>query len=199
MHDVLDAYESVRMIENEKGISPNSRRHRMEHVQLIHPDDAPRLGKLGIIASMQPIHATSDMYMADQYWGARAAYSYNWRLQLDHGAMLAFGSDAPVETINPFLGIHTAVTRRRADGTPGPNGWRSENNGRLTVQEALHAYTVGPAFAAGLDGKVGRLASSYLADLLILNQDIFSVAPMEIVNTKPLSVMIGGKWITRNF
>lgn len=199
VHDVLDAYESVRMIENEKGISPNSRRHRMEHVQLIHPDDAPRLGKLGIIASMQPIHATSDMYMADQYWGARAAYSYNWRLQLDHGAMLAFGSDAPVETINPFLGIHTAVTRRRADGTPGPNGWRSENNGRLTVQEALHAYTVGPAFAAGLDGKVGRLASSYLADLLILNQDIFSVAPMEIVNTKPLSVMIGGKWITRNF
>ena len=198
VHDLLDAYEVVRKIEQENGISPDSRRHRIEHVQLIHPDDAGRLGELGIIASMQPIHATSDMYMADQYWGARAAYSYNWRLQLDHGARLAFGSDAPVESVNPFLGIHAAVTRRRADGSPGPDGWRSENNGRLTVQEALHAYTVGPAYAAGLDDRLGKLVPGYLADVLVLNQDMFSVDPMEIANTKPVSVMIGGKWIVNN-
>jgi predicted amidohydrolase YtcJ len=198
VHDVLDAYESVRLIEKEHGISVNERRHRIEHVQLIHPDDAARLGTLGIVASMQPTHATSDMYMADKHWGKRAANSYNWRLQLDHGATLAFGSDAPVESVNPFLGIHAAVTRRREDGTPDPMGWRPENNGRLTVQEALHAYTVGPSFAAGLDGRLGRLAPGYLADLLVLNQDLFIVDPMEIVDTKPLSVMIGGKWVVNN-
>jgi hypothetical protein len=77
-------------------------------------------------------------------------------------------------------------------------GWRSENNGRLTLQEALHAYTVGPAYAAGWDDKLGRLAPGYLADLLVLNQDMFSVDPMEITNTKPLSVMIGGNWIANN-
>lgn len=198
VHDVLDAYEAVRKVEQEEGLSANNRRHRMEHVQLIHPDDAGRLGRLGIIASMQPIHATSDMHMADQYWGKRATYSYNWRLQLDHGAILAFGSDAPVESINPFLGIHAAVTRCRLDGSPGLMGWRSENNGRLTVHEALHAYTVGPSYAAGLDGKLGRLVPGYLADFLVLNQDIFSVDPMEIADTKPVSVMIGGKWVVNN-
>ena len=77
---------------------------------LIHPKDASRLAELGVIASMQPIHATSDMLMADQCWGNRSAYSYNWRLQLNHGAQLAFGSDAPVEAINPFLEMHAAVT-----------------------------------------------------------------------------------------
>jgi hypothetical protein len=119
-------------------------------------------------------------------------------MQLDQGTMLAFGSDAPVESVNPFLGIHAAVTRRRLDGTPGPMGWRSENNGRLTVQEALHAYTVGPAFAAGLEDKLGKLVPGYLSDLLVLNQDIFSVDPMEIAAIKPEAVMIGGNWVVNN-
>lgn len=195
VHNVLDAYESVRKIEAENGISRLSRRHSLEHVQLIHPQDAPRLGQLGITASMQPIHATSDMYMADNHWGDRAAYSYNWRLQLDHGARLVFGSDAPVESVNPFLGLHAACTRRRLDGSPGPQGWRSENNGRLTLQEALQAYTVGPAWAAGLEDRLGRLVPGCLADLLVLNQDLFSVDPMEIATTRPVAVMLDGKWI----
>ncbi len=198
VHDVLDAYDSVRRLEKEAGIPANLRRHRIEHVQLIRPGDAVRLAKLGLTASMQPIHATSDMYMADKHWGKRAASSYNWRMQLDQGTLLAFGSDAPVETINPFLGLHAAVTRRRQDGTPGPMGWRSENNGRLTVQEALQAYTVGPAFAAGLEDKLGKLIPGYLSDLLVLNQDIFSVDPMEIATTKPEAVMIGGNWVVNN-
>jgi predicted amidohydrolase YtcJ len=199
VHDVLDAYEAVRMIEKEERISSNTRRHRIEHVQLIHPNDAARLNELGIIASMQPIHATSDMLMADRYWGERAAFSYNPRLQLDHGAMLAFGSDAPVESINPFLGIHAALTRRRTDGSPGPKGWRSEKNERLTASEALRAYTVGPNFAARLDGKLGRLVPGYIADLLVLNQDLFNVDPMDIADTKPESVMIGGNWMVKYF
>ena len=198
VHDVLDAYESVRRLEKEAGIPANLRRHRIEHVQLIQPDDAVRLAKLGLTASMQPIHATSDMYMADKHWGKRAAYSYNWRMQLDLGTLLAFGSDAPVESVNPFLGMHAAVTRRRLDGTPGPMGWRSENDGRLTVQEALHAYTVAPAFAAGLEDKLGKLVPGYLSDLLVLNQDIFSVDPMEIAATRPEAVMIGGNWVLNN-
>ena len=197
VHDVLDAYETVRKIEQSNGILPDSRRHRIEHVQLIHPKDASRLAELGVIASMQPIHATSDMLMADQCWGNRSAYSYNWRLQLNHGAQLAFGSDAPVEAINPFLGIHAAVTRRRLDGSPSPAGWRSENNGCLTVDEAVRAFTLGPAIAAGQERKMGRLTSGYLADLLVLNQDIYTIDPMTIAETRPIFVMIGGKWVVR--
>jgi predicted amidohydrolase YtcJ len=198
VHDVLDAYETVRKIESSKNILPNTRRHRIEHVQLIHPKDVHRLAQLSVIASMQPIHATSDMLMADQLWGDRAAYSYNWRLQLNHGAQLAFGSDAPVESINPFLGIHAAVTRRRLDGTPSLSGWRSETYERLTVDEAIHAYTTGPAYAAGRENDLGKLVPSYYADLLVLNQDIYTIDPMAIAETKPLSVMVNGEWIVRN-
>ena len=86
-------------------------RHRIEHVQVIHPDDAPRLGKMNIIASMQPIHATSDMLMADAFWGERSRLAYALKTQLDYGARLALGSDAPVESPNPFWGLHAAVTQ----------------------------------------------------------------------------------------
>ena len=112
-HDVLDVYEAIRKEEGTPRL-----RHRIEHVQLLHPDDFNRLGQLGIIASMQPIHATSDMLIADKYWGARSAGAYAWRTQLNANARLAFGSDSPVESFNPFLGIHAAVTRRRTDGSP---------------------------------------------------------------------------------
>jgi predicted amidohydrolase YtcJ len=195
VHDVLDAYETVRKIERSKHITPSSRRHRIEHVQLIHPKDIHRLAELNVIASMQPIHATSDMMMADQCWGDRAAYSYNWRLQLKYGTILAFGSDAPVESINPFWGIHAAVTRRRLDGSPNPAGWRSDNNGCLSVDEAIQAYTAGPSVAAGQENKLGKLMPGYLADLVVLNQDIYTIDPMAIADTKPLSVMIGGEWV----
>ena len=133
---------------------PSHLRHRIEHVQLLHPDDAPRLAQLDVIASMQPIHATSDMQMADDYWGARATDSYAWHTQLQHGAQLVFGSDAPVESPNPFWGLHAAVTRQRADGSPGPEGWYPEQ--RLTIQEALLAYTQGPAYAAGMEDRLGK-------------------------------------------
>src|SRR5207237_808014 len=86
----------------------------------------PYEGQLNVVASMQPIHATSDMRMADRYWGKRSALAYAWRTQLEAGAVLAFGSDCPVESFNPFWGLHAAVTRRRADGAPGPAGWYPE-------------------------------------------------------------------------
>ena len=139
-HDVLDVYEASRKEEGTPRL-----RHRIEHVQLLHPDDFNRLGQLGIIASMQPIHATSDMLIADKYWGKRSSGAYAWRTQLNANARLAFGSDSPVESFNPFLGIHAAVTRRRADGSPSPDGWYSEQ--RLTVTEAVHGFTMGAAYA----------------------------------------------------
>ena len=186
---VLDAFEQVQD-------HPSHLPQRIEHVQLLHPDDLPRLAQLGVVASMQPIHATQDLEMADRYWGARAALSYAWRGLRESGATLAFGSDCPVEDLNPLVGIHAAVTRRRADGTPGPSGWYPEQ--RLTVSEAVHAYTVGAARAAGVTDRLGSLAPGKLADLVVLDQDIFQIPPDEILAARPLGTMIDGRWVYRH-
>jgi predicted amidohydrolase YtcJ len=191
-HEVLDAYTQLR--QHELAFTGAARlRHRIEHVQLIHPDDAGRLAKLGIIASMQPVHAASDMVMADRYWGKRAALSYAWRTQLGHGARLAFGSDAPVESPNPFWGLHTAVTRCRQDGYPGAEGWYPRE--RLALQEALQAYTTGAAYAAGMEDRLGQLAPGFLADLIVLDQDPYTCSPAELAALKPAATMIGGEWV----
>jgi predicted amidohydrolase YtcJ len=189
-HEVLDAFAQLKQLEAGKTL-----RHRIEHVQLIHPNDAGRLADLGVIASMQPIHATSDMRMADRYWGERAAFSYAWRTQQAHGAVLAFGSDAPVESPNPFWGLHAAVTRRDANGAPGPGGWYPAQ--RLTIAEALRGFTSGAAYAAGLEGRLGRLAQGYLADLIVLDIDPFTCQPEELRDIQPVATMIGGEWVFR--
>ena len=154
---------------------------RLEHAQLLHPDDLPRLAQLGVVASMQPIHATSDMEMAERHWGRRCDLAYAWRSVLDSGAQLAFGSDCPVETLDPLPGIHAAVTRRRADGSPGPEGWIPAQ--RLTVTEAVHAYTSGAARASGEAHLKGSLSAGKLADMVVLSRDIFAIEPMEILDT----------------
>ena len=192
VHDVLDVYEAVRQEEAARGIPPQARRHRIEHVQLVHPDDVGRLGELQIIASMQPIHATSDWEMADRYWGARARLGYNARLQQEAGAVLAFGSDAPVEPFDPLMGIYAAVTRRRPDGSPGPDGWYPEQ--RLDVDTTLRAYTQGPAYAAGLERALGMLAPGFLADLVMLDRDLFALPPDELLTVRVLGTMVGGVW-----
>jgi predicted amidohydrolase YtcJ len=201
VHQVLNVYETVRAEEAARGVSPSQMRHRIEHVQLIHPDDAPRLAVLDVIASMQPCHATSDMHRADAYWGDRADYSYNTRLQIEQGARVAFGSDAPVEPIEPLPGIHAAVTRRRADGTPGPEGWRAglAGNRLLTVDEAVRGFTTGPAYAAGMEDRLGRLSPGCLADLAVLDRDIYTCDPMAIHETVVLGTMVGGRWVYRDF
>ena len=162
-------------------------------MQLLHPGDFNRLGQLGIIASMQPIHATSDMLIADRYWGARSSGAYAWRTQLKAGARLAFGSDSPVESFNPFLGIHAAVTRRRADGSPGSDGWYSEQ--RLTVVEAVYGFTLGAAYASYEEARKGSLAPGKLADLIVLDRDIFTIEPMDIAGTQVLATMIDGELV----
>jgi predicted amidohydrolase YtcJ len=197
-HEVLNAFAQLREYEHKHlsgAQSPGTGRlrHRIEHVQVLHPDDAARLEELQVIASMQPVHATSDMLMADRHWGERAALAYAWRTQLDHGAALAFGSDAPVESPNPFWGLHAAVTRRRPDGSPGPQGWYPEQ--RLAVEEALQAYTSGAAYAAGLEDRLGRLAPGCLADLLVLEADPFACDPDQLLELRPQATMVGGEWV----
>lgn len=185
---VLDVYEEV-------GSREGALRNRIEHVQLLHSQDYARLGKLGVVASMQPIHATSDMLIADKYWGQRSAGAYAWRTQLDAGAALAFGSDCPVEKIDPLMGIHAAVTRRRANGSPGPEGWRAEQ--RLTVEEAVRAFTWGAAYAAGREDRLGSIAPGKLADFTVLDRDIFDIEPMEILNAHVDATIIGGQFAWR--
>lgn len=166
-------------------------RNRIEHAQLLHPADIQRFAQLGVVASMQPLHATSDMRAADRLWGERARYGYAWRSLLNAGALLAFGSDAPVESPNPFLGIHAAVTRQDENDQP-EEGWYPQE--RLAVEEAVRAYTQGAAYSAPyLPGVTGTLTPGAAADLLILDRDIFTVEPAEIKGVQPLLTLIGGE------
>ena len=186
---VLDVLEAVRPL------APQLR-HRIEHVQLIRPEEQRRLARAGVVASMQPVHATHDMAMADRYWGRRTANAYAWRSLLEAGATLAFGSDAPIERFDPFQGLYAAVTRRREDGTPGPEGWHPEQ--RLTLQEALRAYTWGAAYAAGMEDRLGLLIPGYHADLVVLDRDVFRLPPEALLETRVRRTMVGGRWVRHN-
>jgi predicted amidohydrolase YtcJ len=198
-HEVINAYSQLREHEHQRLEQSKlltdapPLRHRIEHVQILHPDDIPRLSELNVIASMQPIHAISDYPAADRYWGERSRYSYAWRSLLDQNTHLAFGSDAPVESPNPFLGLHAAVTRRREDGTPGPQGWYPQE--KLSISAALIGFTSGAAYAAGMEDRLGKLAPGYLADLLVLDQDIFTCHPEDIPSIRPQGTMIAGEWV----
>ncbi len=184
--EVLDAIEAAQAA----GLGPGLR-HRIEHAQLLHPEDLPRLAQLGVIASMQPIHATQDMHKTDTNWGARRAGAYGFRSLLDSSTALAFGSDSPVESLSVMTGIHAAVTRRRADGSPGPDGWCPAE--RITVEEAVRAYTSGAAYAGCEENHRGTLSPGKLADLAILSHDIFSIDPMDILSTEVVATIVGGE------
>jgi predicted amidohydrolase YtcJ len=190
-HEVIEAYTQLRAFEQHKHL-PHLR-HRIEHVQVLHPDDLPRLAQLQVIASMQPIHATSDMEIADRHWGQRAAFSYAWRSLKEQHTVLAFGSDAPVENPNPFWGLHAAVTRRRQDGSPADEGWYPQQ--RLSLDQALEAYTLGPAFAAGREHELGKLQPGFLADLIVLKEDPFKLPSQELFNIRPTATMVHGDWV----
>lgn len=182
--NALDAFERARRELPDSGV-----RYRIEHVQHLHADDLPRLAALDVIASMQPIHATSDMYLADELLGERARYSYAWRSVLASGARLAFGSDCPVEPLDPFLGLHAAVTRQR-DGRP-EGGWYPEE--RLTAEEAVRAYTEGAAWASGEERLKGRLAPGMLADFVALPSNPLEGNPEALLAMQVQATYIGGE------
>ncbi|MCE2490670.1 MAG: amidohydrolase [Anaerolineae bacterium] len=192
VHDVLDVFEIARKEEAGRGQAPTDLRHRIEHVQIIHPGDVFRLASLGLVASMQPLHATSDYLAAERGWGERVRWSYNIRAQLDLGARVALGSDSPVEPIEPLKSFYAAITRRRPDGSPGPEGWLPEL--RLTPEETLQGFTLGPAWATNMDERLGRLAPGYLADLVLLDRDLLACDPEELPETQVLGTMVGGTW-----
>jgi predicted amidohydrolase YtcJ len=190
-HEVLEGLAELRRFEHDHGLP--RLRHRIEHLQLLHPQDLRRPSELGLVVSMQPIHATSDMPMAVRYWGDRCRFAYAWRTQLDSGALAAFGSDAPVESPNVFLGLHAAVTRRRADGSPGPEGWIPGE--RIDLASALRAFTEGPATTAGLQGRIGRIAPGAYADLVVLDRDPYDVPPDDLAGLRPAATMVAGRWV----
>ncbi|MEN8098324.1 MAG: amidohydrolase [Chloroflexota bacterium] len=185
VHTVLDALSQLP--------APSTVPHRIEHVQLLHPSDVGRLASMGIVASVQPIHSTSDMEIVDRHWGERGAYAYAFRTLLDHGTDVAFGSDAPVESHNPWFGIHAAVTRRRTDGSPSPDGWYPEQ--RIQLYEAIRGYTLGAAKASGLANKSGSLVPGKYADLIVLDSDPFSMDLQLLHQVKVQGTMIGGEWV----
>ena len=188
-HDVLDAFEL-----SKRQAAPGSRplRNRVEHAQILHPSDIPRFAELDVIASVQPIHATQDMEMADAHWGARSATAYCTRSLRDAGARLAFGSDSPVEDFSPLVGIHAAVTRRRANGLPGPDGWYPQQ--RVSVEDAMRAYTLGAAYAGGMEREIGSLEAGKLADLVMFSHDITAIPPEELLSVRVQQVMVNGAW-----
>jgi len=161
-------------IERTVGPSPSKgrSRHRVEHVQLVRREDIARFARLGVVASMQPIHATSDRDLADRHWGARSERAYPWRAFLDAGVILAFGSDAPVEPIDPLLGIHAAVTRKRPSDAAA---WHPEQ--RITLEEAIAAYTSGPAIALARADELGWLDVGKWCDAVVLSEDVFREPP----------------------
>jgi predicted amidohydrolase YtcJ len=191
---VLNAYQRLRDYETKYNL-PHLR-HRIEHVQTIHPLDLPRLAQMDIIASVQPIHATSDMSMAEQHLGNRAKHTYPFKSLLKSGTTIVFGSDAPVETPNPFIGIHAAVTRRRQDGTPGLEGWYPEQ--RLTLDEAIAGYSYFPNLISNRGDYLGRVAQGYRADFIILNKDPFKIEPQNLAFIKPLATFIEGLCVFQN-
>jgi predicted amidohydrolase YtcJ len=164
--------------------------NRIEHCQILHPQDIPRFAQLGVVASVQPIHATSDMDTADRLWGKRCAHAYAWRSLKDSGAVLAFGSDAPVESLNPWLSVHAAVTRQRPGKTP-PAGWYPEQ--RLSIEEALEGFCVGAATAAGTAHEQGTLAPGMLADLAVLSADPFKISSTDLHAIQAELTMIEGE------
>ena len=184
---VLDAAEVVRADDHS---AARSQLLRVEHAQLVHPDDVQRFARLGVVASMQPIHATSDMDVADRRWGARCRTGYAWRALLDSGAHLAFGTDCPVEPPDPLRGIHAAVTRQRPNGEPA-GGWYPEQ--RLTVAEAIHAYTIHSAGAAGLDRDIGSVSPGKLADVAVLSRDPYAIPPAELLDTEIAMTVFDGR------
>lgn len=182
VRNVIDAFESAR-------VTPASR-FRIEHLQVISPADIPRLARGGIIASMQPTHATSDMYWAEQRLGPeRVRGAYAWRSVLNAGGRLTLGSDFPVEQVNPWLGIHSAVTRQDAKDWPA-GGWYPQE--ALTVAEALRGFTSDAAFAAFEEGTRGTIERGRLADFTIVEENPLTVDPTRLDEMRVSMTVVGG-------
>ncbi|MDE9367526.1 amidohydrolase [Luteipulveratus sp. YIM 133132] len=195
---VLDTYEKV-LADGDLPRMPNGLplRLRVEHAQHLRPADVDRMARLGVVASLQPTHCTSDIALADELLAGHDIVSYAWSQLLRAGASVAFGSDAPVEEPNPFHGLYAAITRQRPDGTPA-GGWQPEQ--RVSLGQAVAGFTTGAAYAAGQEGRKGRLSPGQLADLICIDRDPYAVTPAELRETQVLATYVGGecRWAAPN-
>jgi len=183
---VLDALEKL---QRERG--PRDRRPRIEHAQVVRQADKARFKALGVIASIQPSHCIDDMHWAEKRIGRdRSRIAYNFKSFVDVGAAIAFGTDWYVEPLDPMLGLYAAVTRQFPDGTP-PGGWFPEE--KISMDQAVEYYTLGSAYAEFAERDKGSITEGKLADMVLLSNDLFMIAPREILNTKPVYTIVGGR------
>jgi predicted amidohydrolase YtcJ len=182
--NALDGFEATRDDWRPRGL-----RHRVEHAQLLAASDVARFGELGVAASVQFSHAPSDRDLADRIWAGKTEGAYAYRSLLDAGVVVANGSDAPIEELDPLLGIRAGVLRT----LDGREGWHPEQ--AVTVAEAFAATTVAPAWLTGDERRRGRLLPGFLADLVILDRDPFACPPDELVEIQVVATMLGGRWV----
>jgi predicted amidohydrolase YtcJ len=189
----LDAYEQA-AAQNKT----SDMRHRVEHIETITADDIQRFGKLGVIASMQPLHANPDEDTLGPWLAGagkqRESRAWAWQSIAKSGGTLAFGSDWPVVTINPWKGLYNAVNRQTPEGTPA-GGWVPEQ--RVTLEQAIAGYTINAARAGHFEKTEGSLEPGKLADLIIIDRDLFKIDPHQIGDTQVLLTMVGGKVVYR--
>jgi predicted amidohydrolase YtcJ len=182
--EALDAFEATR-----EEWEPQRLRHRIEHTQCLAAEDLPRFAALGVACSVQFSHAPSDRDLADRFWAGRLEGAYAYRSLRSSGAVLANGSDAPIEELDPLAGIRAAVLRT-IDDRPG---WRMGE--ALTAEEALYATTVAPAWLARDERTRGKLVPGYLADLVVLSRDPVECPPEELETVEVVATMVGGRWV----
>jgi predicted amidohydrolase YtcJ len=180
----LDAFE-----ETQDEWRPRGLRQRIEHAQLLAPEDVGRFAELGVAASVQFSHAASDPALAERFWSDRLEGTYAFRSLIDSGAVVANGSDAPVEELDPWAGICAGVLRT-LDERPG---WRPEQ--AVTIEQALTATITAPAWLSGDERRRGRLVPGHLADLVVLDRDPVSCAPEELPDVTVAATMVGGRWV----
>ncbi len=183
---VLNAYEKAAEVNGKR-----ESRHRIEHAQILIPSDIPRFAQLGVIPSMQPTHCITDKRFAEKRIGLeRSRSAYAWKSLLNSGAILAFGTDYSVEPLNPMEGLYASVTRKDRKGEEG-DGWFPEE--KLTMAEAIKYYTWGAAYSQFMENRKGLIRDGYLADMVILDKDLFTIDESEIMMTKVVMTIVDGK------
>jgi predicted amidohydrolase YtcJ len=191
----LDAFAEAEHAARAKGAKAQdgteNYRLRIEHDQVTNPQQVARFRELKVIASMQPSHLLTDMHWAPARLGAtRAAHSYAWAEFMKHGVTLAFGTDYPVEPVAPFRGLYVAITRKSEDGKQ-----EYYPQQKLTIEQAIAAYTTGAAFAEFAEKEKGTLAPGMLADFVVLDRDLTAIPPVQIIGTHVLRTVVGGKMV----
>jgi predicted amidohydrolase YtcJ len=187
-HLVLDAIERIRGYERENHLAPLP--HRIEHAQILQPDDVKRFHSLQVIASVQPYHIATDIHTTDLALAGRGKQSFLFKSLLEHNTTMIFGSDAPVVPPNPFYGLFAAVARKNLEEDPT---WHAQE--ALTIQQAISAYTVVPPFSIGLGNKLGKLSPGYYADMVILDKNPVNISINRMKNCLPVATIVNGEWV----